>query len=135
MVWSEELLKEKNAIKLRKFICCKCGFLNPMMELINTINCLQCGYMSSLVENGYVILDNENFSVLEISNNDDEFILVSESDLLLINDFENYRVSSLYGYRLKEDISFLSGEELKEAALKELDKLFDNLGSDKMEDD
>ena len=135
MIWSDEVLKEKNAIKLRKFICCNCGFINPMMELINTINCLECRYMVSLVENGYVILDNNNFSILEISNNEDEFILVSESDILLLNDFENYKVSRLYGYRLKEDISFLSGKELEESALKELDKLFDSFSSDKSEED
>lgn len=124
MIWSDELLKEKNAIKLRKYICCKCGFLNPLMGLINTVNCLECSYMVSLVENGYVILDNDNLSILEISNNDDECILVSESDLLFVSDFESYRVSSLYGYRLKEEDCVLSGKELEEASLKELEKLF-----------
>ena len=66
--WTDEVLAEQNAMKLRKFKCPKCHDVNPIMELINTISCLNCheSYVE-LVEGGYVIISKEDWSIIEMS--------------------------------------------------------------------
>lgn len=73
MEWNDDELEKNNAMKLKKYICPKCKYVNPIMELINTANCLNkingrnCGVFVDLVKDGYVILSNNDWSIIEIS--------------------------------------------------------------------
>jgi predicted Zn-ribbon and HTH transcriptional regulator len=54
--------------KLKKLRCPACGFVEPIMELINTVQCLNCKNANvEPVENGYVIIETESYEVIEIS--------------------------------------------------------------------